>query len=515
MRLSVNRRWLWIPILAALGSNIFGPETRLHLKTRPTSIVELLEERQAGRPRREHSGRTHILLEFKGFPQRTKVLELEALGAHIVGYVPDSGVIVSVPDGTRLDGLDIVAASALRMENKVSAELNQETTAFVVEFHRDVDASDAHILLHENQLEEHYHPDLLPHHALVYGDMASAKRIAEWDEVSYVYPASAALTSATRVNACPGPLTIYGMIGQSVASVGDGWDGTGLGPASLGYYFGTLTSRATRAQTQTEILRALTEWTRYVNVSFSAAASPSALRTISILFASGDHGDGYPFDGTGKVLAHTFYPAPPNPEPLAGDMHFDNAESWNIGSDVDIFSVALHEAGHALGLGHSDQPTSVMYPYYTKVTGLAAEDIAAIRLLYATRETTTTDTPAGPATPANPTNPTTPTNPTNPTTPATPTDLVPPTLRIVVPGSATSLTSSSSVTLSGTAADKVGVAKVIWTDSVGNTGAATGTTTWKAVGVPLRVGSNRITIRAYDAAGNSSWRAVVITRRQK
>jgi hypothetical protein len=31
--------------------------------------------------------------------------------------------------------------------------------------------------------------------------------------------------------------------------------------------------------------------------------------------------------------------------------------------------------------------------------------------------------------------------------------------------------------------------------------------------VPLLVGSNVITVRAYDAAGNSSWRAITVVRR--
>ncbi len=43
------------------------------------------------------------------------------------------------------------------------------------------------------------------------------------------------------------------------------------------------------------------------------------------------HGDAYPFDGPGAVLAHTFYPAAPNPEPMAGDMHLDDDEGWRVG----------------------------------------------------------------------------------------------------------------------------------------------------------------------------------------
>ncbi len=92
-------------------------------------------------------------------------------------------------------------------------------------------------------------------------------------------------------------------------------------------------------------------------------------------------------------------------------------------------------------------------------------------------------------------------------------DTVAPTLAITSPSTATVLTSAATIRLSGTASDNVGVAAVTWTTSSGASGAANGTNYWTAPDVPLLVGANVIVVRARDAAGNSSWRSVTVTRR--
>src|SRR5262249_46163488 len=48
-----------------------------------------------------------------------------------------------------------------------------------------------------------------------------------------------------------------------------------------------------------------------------------------------------------------------------------------------LFTVALHELGHTLGMNHSLVPGAIMYSYYmgTKA-GLGADDVAGIRSIY-------------------------------------------------------------------------------------------------------------------------------------
>ena len=177
-------------------------------------------------------------------------------------------------------------------------------------------------------------------------------------------------------------LTTVGSIAQ-YANVTHGWDLDSDNIAHLTYYFGSVTGKVAAATVQSEIERALNAWSAHLNVTFTQSTISSVTRSIYIEFASGSHGDAYPFDGPGGVLAHTFYPVPINAETIAGDMHFDADEAWKVGADTDIYTVALHEIGHALGLSHSDNPGDVMYPYYHRGLPLSANDIGAAKQLYA------------------------------------------------------------------------------------------------------------------------------------
>jgi hypothetical protein len=153
-----------------------------------------------------------------------------------------------------------------------------------------------------------------------------------------------------------------------------------------------------------------------------------------------------------------------------------------------------------------------MYPYYRQAYGLTSDDISAIQELYGVPGATTpppTTPPPPPVTPPPP--PVTPPPVTPP--PVTPsTDRTPPTLRIASPSTAVANTTAATIALGGTATDNVGVTSIRWSTSLGESGNAIGTSSWTAT-VPLYPGVNVVTVRAYDAAGNSGWRSITVTRR--
>ncbi len=89
----------------------------------------------------------------------------------------------------------------------------------------------------------------------------------------------------------------------------------------------------------------------------------------------------------------------------------------------------------------------------------------------------------------------------------------PPTIAITSPTSgSTYSTSSSTINLGGTAGANDGIAKVTWSNSqAGNSGTASGTTSWTANSISLNSGANVITVTAYDNAGNTSTATLTVT----
>ncbi|XP_058401313.1 matrilysin [Diceros bicornis minor] len=139
------------------------------------------------------------------------------------------------------------------------------------------------------------------------------------------------------------------------------------------------------------LAKVLKMWSDEIPLTFKNVSWGTA--DIMILFGRRSHGDAFPFDGPGNILAHAFLPG----RGFGGDAHFDDDEHWSYGSrrGVNLLSVATHEIGHSLGLRHSSDPNAVMNPTYRDVDPknfrLSQDDINEIQKLYGKRNNSRTN----------------------------------------------------------------------------------------------------------------------------
>uniref|UniRef100_A0A673BWF0 Collagenase 3-like n=1 Tax=Sphaeramia orbicularis TaxID=375764 RepID=A0A673BWF0_9TELE len=134
-------------------------------------------------------------------------------------------------------------------------------------------------------------------------------------------------------------------------------------------------------QVDETIAKAFELYSDVIPLNFKQIYSGTA--DIMILFKGGYHGDFYPFDGAGGVLAHANSPG----RGQGGDTHFDDDENWTLTRrGVNLLLVAAHEFGHALGLDHSRDRRALMYPTYQYVNTngyrLPDDDRRGVQALY-------------------------------------------------------------------------------------------------------------------------------------
>ena len=142
---------------------------------------------------------------------------------------------------------------------------------------------------------------------------------------------------------------------------------------SVQFYLGDVPPSRDGAGFHREAVRAFGEWHRRTGMRFTRVYQRGLPGTVDVIFGDDELS---PLAGQ---LAHTYLP-PPNPEPRAGDIYVSVTERTAVNGDPDLYSVLLHEIGHALGLQHL--PEGVMRGYYQQNYRLLAPDLEAWGRLY-------------------------------------------------------------------------------------------------------------------------------------
>ena len=149
-----------------------------------------------------------------------------------------------------------------------------------------------------------------------------------------------------------------------------------------GYQFDSFISEVAY---QADIRKAFDTWEKVAGIDF-VESTDSASIGIRLGWDA--------IDGASKVVGEARYwgisdsnfnSSAPRYSITKAEIRFDTAERWSTGTNttsVNFYSVAVHEIGHAIGLDHSTDLSTVMYPTNQNQLALGAGDIQGITAVY-------------------------------------------------------------------------------------------------------------------------------------
>jgi predicted Zn-dependent protease len=156
-------------------------------------------------------------------------------------------------------------------------------------------------------------------------------------------------------------------------------------------------SSAIAAAYQQTVVMAVLTWESVANVTLQQVAdnaNPTLAADIRVGFGGVSNGaeiglTAYQFSGTRFLPDVSIFMKDPALDPLI--QNADGSFTYQ-GTTTQLFQVVLHEMGHALGLDHSIDPNSIMYPILgPQNRTLDASDIAGIDAIYGTNAKVTPD----------------------------------------------------------------------------------------------------------------------------